>query len=462
MTRGALTGVIRLASWAGLLLGLGLSASIMFWDLEVNCATLIRAYGLVCLALLGTITLGPVQLLGPTMVVGLYMTVSLFGLNLLVLVQPKSETLALFLASRHLYVDFLPQAFAISSLLLTSFVVGVYIGAKGSCKSSAVTKPVPRAVVSEFRASAFGRAYFIVSALAVYAYALFLVLLTIRTGLLHMNYSDVRDVLSVFGIRSYLQGFFWVALASTGAFFNKHYLWIVGPGVLIVGVVLLASGNRNDILYPLLAAFSMYVWANRRVPLLPTLFGGFVVFAVSPWIGTTRSGDFDADLVLDVGGSLAELGGQIRPFTQVLYLNDMGLDFYWGMTMFVPSIAVLTLGLFLRSSEFTTSGYSIGNLLTSQGHQGMAFSLPAELWLNFGLVGAAAAIFVIGYFLARAEKVTSTTSGVLLLATSTLLLVFWARNSMDMALIYFVYLGVLVVASKLLKDIPTVSRQVLS
>ena len=444
LRRPVLTPRRSLLALATLVLALSMATCVLLLRgvLVLPVDQVLQFFGVIGIVLLAHLWLMPMQRFGPAFIVMLYTILSHLGFPILLFFDPNNHLYDTMMTSRHLYREHIVEVFAGSSLAIGAFMIGWRI-VGGVCYER--ESPALGELTGRLRATPFGRAYVLFTSLVCYGFSIVLSVFVASNGLVGSNYSEVRSAFGSAAVVAYFSRLFWVALVTLSSFGTRRDLARVAPAVVLIGLAYMASGNRNDILYPLAAAFGMYVLVHRRVPKIPLLGGVVILFVVNPWIaGWRQEGGFTGDAELRTADALYELALQVRPFTIVLHLADSGMEPMFGSSLIVPTLAVATLGLAWQTADVRESQYFIENILVQQGHGGLGFSMIAEMWLNFGWVGATCVYFGLGCGLAFAERRVSTTTGLLGYSTLSLLLVFWARNSLQFNVVLFMFLFAIV------------------
>ena len=394
------------------------------------------------------------QTFGPSFVVILYTIISHFGWPILCVAGQREVVINSYLTRRHLYEDFLSPSLSASFLACAAFTLGWrfwYLRAGGKKRRD------PRDAVAhslqEIRETRFGRSLTLLCAATIYAFAFALAVFTIRSGLLSLTYTDVKSVFADSPIMARFQGAFWVAVVTLAALASRRdLLWVAFP-LGVIAFLFLASGNRNDILYPLAAALGIYVQRRGRAPVSALVVGFSVLFVLSPWIADTRSAAGSGpELSLRITDSIAELGGQIQPFSVIMSVVGSDVPHMLGMTMLMPSVVIISWGMIWTKQDYLTSNLYTPNLLAQQGHVGQGFSMIAELWVNFGSIGMTVGYLVLGILMVRLETRTTGRFVRLGFGVLTLLLVHWARNSLAFDVALFVYFAILYLAALVLSS----------
>lgn len=234
----------------------------------------------------------------------------------------------------------------------------------------------------------------------------FIVLRTGGTALLFASYSDFLDVtrgsplpLCYFGM-----GIGLVFLAAAG----RSPLTLIGIlAYLAFAVVALPLGLRGEVLFPGLSAL---VTAGKRTSPLSarkTILLGVALLSIIALLRGVRQTGLGALNTAEIGGNplsaLSELGGSLRPVSEVVLWRDRGEDFAYGASYLAP----FDRGLYHFLPDWTRpeveNDERIMNVLIKERVGPIGFSPVAEAFRNFGMPGVVVVMFLIGWVLGRLD-----------------------------------------------------------
>lgn len=173
-------------------------------------------------------------------------------------------------------------------------------------------------------------------------------------------------------------------VAATG---NRRELSIGILWFLVSGVILLATGNRGEVLYPVAAAVAVVTRRGYR-PNLGAVFTFFVtLFFIVPFIRDIRndppSAVSGAMLRLQFTEPIVEIGFQLRTVVATLNWTFGGEQFANGGTYMLPILrGASRIFPFIETPALQGNQMYIAGRLPTQG-----YSVIAEAYFNFGLLG---------------------------------------------------------------------------
>lgn len=147
-------------------------------------------------------------------------------------------------------------------------------------------------------------------------------------------------------------------------------------------------GNRGEVFYAIITCLALYSLRFGDFKKKHLIIIGTSIIVLIPLVRIMREGKLEAYMLnpmtsfLDV---LAELGFQISPFTYIVQYVKEGNNHVWGMTYVNYFLDFILRRIGLRSPWITTEQYVIKQIMP---YDGMAFSMIAEIFYNFTLVGA--------------------------------------------------------------------------
>ncbi|MCY9006775.1 O-antigen polysaccharide polymerase Wzy [Peribacillus frigoritolerans] len=407
---------------------------------NLNIEVILVIYGIGAIFLVIQLNTIPIQKFGPAYSIMLYTILTQFGFAIVYLIANKDVYINELYVNRHLYINYLPQVFAISFVGCYSFFIGIRSSEVFGIKQKKEEKSELTTRTILFR-KRLRENYLFISTIIIYIFAIVLLAVTVKEGLLYKDYSVVKEVFGEKSFLAYLQNFFWVAvipIALLGE--NKTFkINIIPMGIIIL--ILLLTGNRNDVLIPLAIGFSIYCLVKKRVPKILLYIGLLILFVINPAISATRKdgGLSLTDLSWGFSDALIEMGGQVNPFTVVVFLVENGFDKLHGLSLILPTISIFNLNIYYSTSDFLNSVFHIPNILALQDHYGQAFSMMGEMWLNFGVIGVVACYYIYGYYSNKIEKSSLSSVQLIFYGQFSILMMYWVRNSLMFNIIIIIF-----------------------
>lgn len=421
------------------LINVAITPTVILFVLFQLCAYLVQIngmpqwmlviYGVFAIVLMVYLCGSNIRLFSPFFIIVLYTIISHFGFTMVSLVQ--SDTVYQYLnTDRHVYIEYLARALQIATVGTCFLIIGYRV--KGAKEHN-----YPEIYQgNDCLQNDFCKEKYLKFALLVYdVYAIMLLYLALKYNLFSAGYATVKKVLSSGAFIVHFRTLFWVATIPISLFFDRTVLKKAIVPVLIIFVVLMFTGNRNDVLYPLAIGYSLYCYKNKKTSKFVNIVALIILFVINPTISDNRaSGDLaGATYSLKIIDAIMEMGGQIRPLTVTLSLLSRGvISHLWGMSIIAPTIADLNMGLVYSGDSYRASMNYIPNILAIDNHYGQGYSMISELWLNFGLIGLILICFFIGYKCASIEKRAVDDKALIRYGGWAMMLFYWARNSIQM------------------------------
>lgn len=401
-------------------------------------------YGIIAILLVFYLNLSEIRLFSPFYIIVLYTVMSHFGFAFVRLINPALVDQYLRI-NRHVYLTQLPRALQIACIGIILMIMGYNSWRRRDKKIDEDNKEERN---EEIKLSVRQKYIYLCTAIY-YIYAITLLVLSISNNLFGANYSTVKRVLMSSSIITHMKTLFWVATIPLAVFIDKRVIKSIAIPAFIITFVLMFTGNRNDVLYPLAIGYSLYCYKNKKTNKWVNAIALIVLFVINPTIAENRAnGDLlSASYSLNISRAIMEMGAQIRPLTVIIDLVSRdAISLMCGMTMIIPTLAELNLGILYSGSAYRSSLYYIPNILALDNHYGQGFSMISEFWLNFGIVGVAILCFFIGVCCAKYEKRLSNDEMLIKYGAWALLLFYWVRNSlmMNFEIVLFAYLMIFI------------------
>ena len=423
----------------------------------VSVRTGMYIYGVAALFLtLKIFTSKRIGIFGPAFILILYTVLSCFGNDILVLLLGRPRFLRV-IASSHAYLAYYNLANALFYVGCFSWLMGISYDGPGLIRR---TEKSGSKELTDFEINL----YLKVTLAIIWAYVVWwaLMLTTGQTSL--TNYAEIRSWLSTKPVQMYLLRLSWVAMPTYMYFASKRSQLIqFSIPVLLMTAVLLLTGNRNEIMYPLATCVGVYIWKRRLVaekraiPIVLIIAVVLMIFVISPMISSTRKIGFGLSTLLSGSygfvNALSEMGKQINPFSIILFAIDSGrYAFQYGMTLFVPIISLVSLNLIFGTSLYHTV-YNPTLVLNQLNHYGLGFSYITEAYINFGLLGIIILFLLLGRYCGASENVTNKGKKTLIYFQIMPLLMLWSRNVFGLNFIIVIFVIILNIAIRLMSEI---------
>ena len=219
--------------------------------------------------------------------------------------------------------------------------------------------------------------------------SLFSLICCIATGLFKLsgNYFDFRNFIDA-------NETFWsliVMFTNIGIVFcfasgnrkNKNIFYIIFG---FIALIILGTGNKGEILYPLLAVFGININKNGKIDKKIIITGLIILLVIIPSITLLRYDGVlksNSTLFLSLAGAFIEMGAQLR--LSVFILDGIGtgsMGFIGGYSYISPFINIID-----NIIPFI-SGLSMPQTYASwENFYKYGFSQVAESYANFGIYG---------------------------------------------------------------------------
>ena len=164
---------------------------------------------------------------------------------------------------------------------------------------------------------------------------------------------------------------------------NKNIFYIIFG---FIALIILGTGNKGEILYPLLAVFGIYINKNAKIDKKIIITGLIILFVIIPTITIFRYDGLlksNSSLFISLAGAFIEMGAQLR--LSVFVINDVGfgsMGFLSGYSYITPFINIID-NIFPFISKL-----SIPQTYASwENFYKYGFSQVAESYANFGIYG---------------------------------------------------------------------------
>ena len=166
----------------------------------------------------------------------------------------------------------------------------------------------------------------------------------------------------------------------------------------IYSILNFAIGNRGEVMYSAVTALALFALRFKLIKAYHIIAGLIFLVVLIPFIRVFREGNFASyrfNLVESFLDAIAEEGFQISSFTYIVEHLSKSRH-VWGMTYvnYVTDFIYRRIGQ--EGPYILIDNYNIKSLMP---YKGMGFSMIAELYYNFTIVGAFIIYFVFGVYM---------------------------------------------------------------
>lgn len=190
------------------------------------------------------------------------------------------------------------------------------------------------------------------------------------------------------------------ALFSTG---TKKGIKIGGIIYAFIMILHFSIGNRGEVLYAGVVIFALYSLRFKNIKTKHIIVLGTIIVILIPMVRIMRS-EGDSIYSFNPFSSLLEVlceeGFQISPFTYIVEYIHNGHTYKLGMTYFNDFLDFLMRRIGLSSPFMKIESNVIKEIMP---YKGMGFSMIAELYYNFTIMGACFIYSIFSRFLTRVD-----------------------------------------------------------
>lgn len=251
-------------------------------------------------------------------------------------------------------------------------------------------------------------------------------------------------------VRNYLQILYWFGCVLIVCNGKKKDIAIAFIIFLIPSSILMLTGNRNDVLYPLLISLGIYKIRFKEIPKILVIMVLIIVFVISPMIAETRSDgvsiSVNSNILTNISSSFLELGSQFIPVSNMFMWLEQGESYAYGGTFIYGTLAFL-FGLIdnnIRTLYFS-SRYCISRRLPA-----LAFSMAGEMFFNFGAIGVIIIYFLLGRYIAIKENSTFNSYKLMIYSFTMFLFLHLVRNQFEFTISYVIIIIIIIIVKKIL------------
>ena len=178
----------------------------------------------------------------------------------------------------------------------------------------------------------------------------------------------------------------------------------IGVVIYLITVLLhFAIGNRGEVLYSAVVCFALYSIRFRKIKTRHIVIAAAAMIVLIPLVRIARELALNSytlnpiSAFLDV---LCEEGLEISPFTHIVNYVEKGNPHVWGMT-YVNDFWDFIARRIGVNNTLAQTPYVITQIMP---HSGMGFSMIAELYYNFTVVGACVVYILYAQLIKNLDK----------------------------------------------------------
>ncbi|GAA2717025.1 hypothetical protein GCM10009865_50350 [Aeromicrobium ponti] len=278
------------------------------------------------------------------------------------------------------------KSILLSGIGICSFVIGIAI-------FNQIKKVQPKNI--DIRVSKNKYIYMLGIFLLIFSLIYFLYVSLSGRLVFFSEYGAFRDSMSKLSFYPWILLFFSTGLAFISATGNRKQVitgWLIFS---LFAIPLLFSGNRGEVFFPIGSALAVlgYRGLKVNVKIVGSLF--LILFLLIPFIKETRSSGLTnmESIEIDIGitDPITEMGFTLRPLTHTVQWIDQGEPLGYGVSYFLPLHRLL--GKIPGIEERPLAG---NRAYFDERLPGFGYSVIAEAFFNFGLLGVIVVMFLIG------------------------------------------------------------------
>ncbi len=380
----------------------------------------------------------------------LYMAIQAFGLPLAMLIDEDTARSYLW-REKLFYGNYLGKYISISIIAISSLFMS-FIIFKRSTNRSFTKLDINIKSTSNFnlkdRQENF---YFLIGTVLIMLFGLYMSY-SYFNGSIPLKYSEYVDWKNN-RVLNYLQFGFWfgsIFAIATSKKKNIIFLLIIFS---IPSIILIMSGNRNDVLYPLIIGLGVYIYRFGKIPVVLLSVLSFFVIIISPIISSTRTSGVDLNTESNfkelIASSLNEFGSQLTPISHMIEWIKYGEEYAYGLTYFFGSI-VGTFGIIFSDLNdwFATTRYDISERLPALG-----FSMSGEVYYNFSIIGVLFIYSIMGFYMLRKESKNLNADQLVKYSFVCFSLLFLVRNTFSTYITVVILFYLLYFVEKIIREL---------
>lgn len=278
------------------------------------------------------------------------------------------------------------------------------------------------------------RVFFYIGFALLSFFALFMIMSMLTGNIVFGDYGVYKSWANTSGVRNYSQIGYWLASVFICVGGTKKQIRLSSVIFLMPSTILVLSGNRNDILFPLLIGIGIYYMRYKKLPISVLIASAVFVLYISPLIIQLRRGleTISTGVFESIGESCYELGGQLHAVSQMFSWLENGEEYAYGLTYLYGFLGSLFGNLIPEiRAYFSSSRYFIGARVPNLG-----FAMTAEVYFNFGVIGLLILYFLLGSYIARRENRNRNTVQFIVYGFTMLWLIILVRNAFAYSFVY--------------------------
>lgn len=375
----------------------------------------------------------------------LYMVIQAFGIPLAMLIDEKTATEYLF-REKLFYGNFLGEYISLSIAAISSILLSLLLFKKN--KNIANNEFENNGSLNEVGNKNF---YYVIGVTLIVVFGLYMSF-NFLTGAMPISYSEYK-LWQENRTQNYLQFGFWFGCLFAISSCRKKQVPFLLLIFIIPSVILIMTGNRNDVLYPLIISLGVYIYRFRRIPVIPLLLVTIFITVISPVISSTRTQGVELSVNESlkelIASSLNEFGSQLTPISHVFQWIDNGENYAYGSTYIYGSLVGIFSPFFSSLSLwFSSSRFNISERLPALG-----FSMSGEILFNFSIWGVVIIYLILGVYWIKKESQNLDTDQLVRYSFVCFSLLVLVRNSFSTYITVIIMFLILYFLEKLAREI---------
>lgn len=391
--------------------------------------TIILAYVYTIIFVLAVLMSKRVNALSAGMMILYYSLIEGIGIPL-AFIFSRAYALEQINRSLYFYGHYLDRYVALTLLSVSVMLIGIMIFGRRDIDSYVEMKTDAFEVLHK-------KIFFVIGFVALCFFAMFMFLNLLTGNIIFGDYGAYKEW-SGTRIRNYSQICFWISSVLICACGSKKQIGMSLVIFFIPAVILFLSGNRNDVFFPLLIGIGLYSLRYKKVPTTILVASIITVFIFGPLVVQLRNGGaVSIDSVFQnisegVAESFYELGGELHAVSNMFTWLEGGESYALGATVVIGLGASLFGKIFPSIvAYFEASRFYIPERVPSLG-----FTISAEVFYNFSIIGVIIIFFIIGSFIGKSESKVHNLNGVIWYGFFMLWMLILTRNSFGYSVVY--------------------------
>ena len=295
-----------------------------------------------------------------------------------------------------LHMDSFPKAIVIANTVILTFVISAMFSKSPFYYKKEIVED-KRGVFEGKKAADIVGIAFLTFGTAFLAYIIY------AKRLWFIGYANVLNVTSNIPMYLHVVVFTSLSIAFLMAAGTEKGVRL-GAFIYLITVILhFAIGNRGEVLYSAVVCFALYSIRFRRIKTRHIIIGAAAMIVLIPLVRIARELALNSytlnpiSAFLDV---LCEEGLEISPFTHIVDYVEKGNSHVWGMTYLNDFWDFIARRIRIQNALADTP-FVISKIMP---HGGMGFSMIAELYYNFTVVGSCFVYILYAQFIKHLDK----------------------------------------------------------